>query len=185
MVPHAALLLLLLALGGTPRGPAPQTWEAPWDGESFRRLEDAASGLSLDVPFSGFHFEARHFPKATEEAPHRARHLLTLSGPFGAEITVDAWDLPDGQALDAWVEAHLPFLYEGNPALSSGRAGRRGVASLAFWHPRTGQSFSRRTSVFALGQQVIRVTCENAEDARAARLYERILESVDAAEASR
>lgn len=176
---HAALLLLL-SLGGTPRGPAPETWEAPWDGESWRRLEDAASGLSLDVPFSGFHFEARHFPGATEEAPHRARHLLTLSGPFGAEVTVDAWDLPEGQTLEAWVEAHLAFLHEGNPALSSGRAGRRGVASLEFWHPRTGQSFSRRTAVFVLGRQVVRVTCENAEEPRAARLYERVRESVDA-----
>jgi hypothetical protein len=178
MVPHAALLLLV-ALGGTPRGPAPENWEAPWDGESYRRLEDTSSGLSLDVPFSGFHFEARHFPKATEASPHRARHLLTLSGPLGAEITVDAWDLPDGQTLEAWVEAHLAFLYEGNPALSSGRAGLQGVASLEFWHPRTGQSFSRRTAVFVLGRQVLRVTCENAEDPRAARLFDRVRESMD------
>lgn len=178
MASHAALVLLL-ALGGTPRGPVPQTWEAPWDGASFRRLENAASGISLDVPFSGFHFEARHFPVADEASPHRARHLLTLSGPHGAEVSVDAWDLPAGQALEAWVEAHLSFLYEGNPALSSGRAGRRGAAALEFWHPRTGQSFSRRTAVFALGRHVVRVTCENAEDPRAARLYERVHASVD------
>ena len=178
MTPGAALLLLF-ALGGTPRGPLPQTWEAPWDGESFRRLEDAASGLSLEVPYSGFHFEARHFPAATEESPHRARHLFTLSGPRGAEVTVDAWDLPEGQTLEAWVESHLAFLYEGSPALSSGRAGKRGVASLEFSHPHTGQSFARQTAVFVLDRSVVRVTCENAEEPRALRLFTRVVTSVE------
>ncbi len=173
-----AMVPVAVVLAGTPRPGTPESWEAPWDGQSFRPHLDEATGAVFPLPFSGFHFEARHRPPGGDEAAGVARHLWTLSGPWGAEVTVDAWDNPEGQLLQAWVERHLGFLYFGDPALFSGPASARGLPSLGFHHVRTGQSHARRTVVFAAGRRVFRITCEDAEDARMLRLFEEMVRAL-------
>lgn len=175
----AIAVSLAALLSGTPRPGEPETWEAPWDGQSFRRHRDEASGVVFPLPFSGFHFEARHRAAGGDETPGVARHAWTLSGPWGPEVTVDAWDNPAGALLQPWVERHLSFLFLGDPALFSGPASARALPSLGFHHVRTGQSFARRTVVFAAGRRVFRVTCENAEDPRMLRLFEEMVRALD------
>ena len=176
---YVAAASLALVCAGTPRGGAPETWETPWDGASFRSYRDEPSGVVFPLPFSGFRFEARHLPAAREAGPGVARHNWILSGPWGAEVTVDAWENTGGVLLQPWIERHLSFLYLGEPSLFSGPASARALPSLGFHHVRTGQSFARRTVVFAAGRRVFRITCENADDPRQLRIFEEVLRGLE------
>lgn len=176
---HVAAVSLAALLAGTPRPGVPERWDAPWDGQSFRRHRDAASGVEFPLPFSGFHFESRHSAPRAEDALRVARHAWVISGPWGAEVTVDAWDNPAKVSLEAWVEAHLSFLYLGEPSLFSGPASARSLPSLGFHHVRTGQAFARRTVVFAAGARLFRVTCENADDARMLRIFDEVVRTLE------
>src|SRR4051812_36906430 len=109
-----ALSLLILA-GTGPVEPGP--YAAPWDGESFRTYEDRAAGISFAIPLSGFLLEARHFdPTLPTE---KVKHLLTLSGPNGPEVTIDVW--VDAKKPDVWsfFEQYLSFLRDEETSIAS------------------------------------------------------------------
>src|SRR4051812_4574407 len=87
-------MLIFAATGPVEPGP----YAAPWDGQSYRQYKDTAAGISFAIPLSGFLLESRHFDPALPV--EKVKHLLTLSGVDGAEVTIDVW--VDPKKSDVW-----------------------------------------------------------------------------------
>ena len=172
-----AFLVIPVVEGG--KGPAePTPWAAPWDGQSFRPYRDAAAGVSFEVPFSGFLLESRHFD--ADAAAGTARHILTLSGPNGPEVTVDVWVDARGSDLARWFEVNLAFMRDAETSIASVVVSKQRAGGMLLSQPRSGQSFGRESAVFAFGGRVFRVTCLDKDDVRARKVFERVLETFDA-----
>lgn len=171
-------LLGLLVLTGMPGPVEPSTPAAKWDGQSFRRYADEASGLSFEVPLAGFLLEARHFEP--ELPVGQVKHLFTLSGPNGPEVTVDVWVDPSQPGVAAFFEAHLSFMRDGETSLASVVVSKQRAAGMLLAQPRSGQSFGRKAAVFAVGDRVFRITCLDKDDERARKVFEHLLETFDA-----
>ncbi|MHB8875121.1 MAG: hypothetical protein ACYC8T_15655 [Myxococcaceae bacterium] len=170
-------LLLSAILGGTgPTGPAP--WAAPWDGQSFRGYVDGAAGIAFEVPLSGFHLEARHSEAGLPV--EKAKHLFTLSGPNGPEVTVDVWVDPERRELGRFFESFLSFLRDEETSIASVVVSRQRVAGMLLSQPRSGQSFGQKAAVFAVDGRVFRITCLNKDDPRALKVFERVVQTFDA-----
>ncbi|MFT3839950.1 MAG: hypothetical protein QM723_23385 [Myxococcaceae bacterium] len=165
-------LIWLVAHASSPEDKLPGP---AWDGKSYRVYADAASGLSLEAPLTEERIEFRHFdPKGPVG---EAKHIVTLHGPNGAEVTVDVWDT--GVPIEAghFFETYLPFLRAPNVGIATVLVPGPNVAGLLFTQPR-GQAFARRTVVFAQGNRVVRLTCLNDEDERTRLVFERALATV-------
>jgi hypothetical protein len=171
-------LIGLFVISGMPVPVEPAAGAAKWDGQSYRGYSDEASGLSFEVPLAGFLLEARHFEP--ELPVGQVKHLFTLSGPTGPEVTVDVWVDPSKPDVSAFFEAYLAFMRDGETAIASGVVSKQRVAGLLLAQPRSGQSFGRKAAVFAVGDRVFRITCLDKDDARARKVFERLLETFDA-----
>ena len=171
-------LVVALSLGA---GPAPELGP-PWDGESFRGHVDGAARVAFEVPLTGFLLEARHFEPRGDGADdsNKVKHLLTLSGPGGPDVTVDVWESPRPVDVVKFVDAWLGFLRDADTTTVSVAVTPRRVEGLLFAQPRSGQSFGRLTAVFAVGARVFRITCLDKDDVRARAVFERVLETFDA-----
>ncbi len=145
-----------------------------WDGHSFRAWHDPRAQLSFEAPLTAFRLEARHFDEAKLG---QARHLLTLFGPNGAEVTVDVFFDAGPADVGRFFEQHLSFLRQPEVSVASVLVKGPGRPGLLFVQPR-GQAFARRTVLFAFGQRVVRVSCENADDERARAVFEHLLETL-------
>ncbi len=171
-----AFATLLILAGTGPVEPGP--YAAPWDGLSFRPWEDAAAGISFEVPLAGFLLEARHFdPSLPVE---KAKHLLTLSGPDGPEVTIDVF--VDPKKPDAWTffERNLSFMRDEETSVASAVVSALHVPGLLLTQPRSGQSFGHKAAVFAVGDRIFRVTCLDKDAPRARKVFERLLETFTA-----
>jgi hypothetical protein len=146
-----------------------------WDGKSFRVYADKASGLSLEAPLTEERLEFRHFDPKSPVV--QAKHIVTLFGPNGAEVTVDVWDNGAPAEAGHFFETYLPFLRGPDVAIATILVPGPNVPGLLFAQPR-GQAFARRTVLFAQGNQVVRITCLNDEDDRTRRVFERVLATV-------
>ncbi len=146
-----------------------------WDGKSYRLYSDQASGLSLEAPLTEERLEFRHFDPSGPVA--QAKHIVTLFGPNGAEVTVDVWEA--GAPIEAghFFETYLPFLRGPDVAIATILVPGPNVPGLLFTQPR-GQAFARRTVLYAEGSRVVRITCLNDEDDRTRRVFERVLATV-------
>ena len=172
----AAIMLLIALEGGAPidlsvSGPA-------WDGESFRVHVDGPSRISFETPLSGFLVEARHFD--ADLPVEKVKHLLTLAGPGGPEVTVDVWVALEPVELSKFFDTYLDFLRQADTSVVSVAVTPRRVAGLLLSQPRSGQSFGHLSAVFAIGARVFRITCLDKDDARARTVFEHVLESFEA-----
>lgn len=174
MLSTLTTLLILSATGPVEPGP----YAAPWDGESFRQYQDAATGISFSIPLSGFLLEARHFDPALPI--EKAKHLFTLSGPDGPEVAIDVWVDPKTTNVWTFFEEYLSFLRTEETSIASVVVSTHHVAGVLVAQPRSGQSFGHQTAVFAINGQVFRVTCLDKDDPRARKVFERVVVSFDA-----
>ena len=174
MLSTLAGLLIFTATGPVEPGP----WAAPWDEESFRQYEDSVAGISFSIPLSGFLLEARHFDAALPI--EKAKHLFTLSGPQGPEVTIDVWVDPKTTNVWTFFEKYLPFLRTEETSVASVVVTTHHVAGVLLAQPRSGQSFGHQTAVFAFNGRVFRVTCLDKDDVRARKVFDRLVESFNA-----
>lgn len=170
MVTALATLLILSATGPVEPGP----WAAPWDGETFRSYQDPAAGISFDLPLSGFLLEARHFDARLPT--EKVKHLFTLSGPDGPEVTIDVWVDARSTGVWAFFERYLSFMRDEETSIASVVVSARHVPGVMLSQPRSGQSWGRQTAVFAFGNRVFRVTCLDKDNARARKVFDRLVE---------
>jgi len=176
-----SLLIGLLFTSGVQgaTGPAePGAFAAAWDGQNFRVYKDEASGVSFEVPLTGFLLEARHFEPGLPVV--QAKHLFTLSGPNGPEVTIDVWVDASKPDVASFFEAHLAFMRDGETSIASVVVSKQHVAGMLLSQPRSGQSFGRKAAVFAVGDRVFRITCLDKDDERARKVFERLVQSFDA-----
>ena len=169
MLVHLAALVLA---GGGPEIQGPK-----WDGETFRRYADASAQVAFEVPMSEFLLESEHFDSSLPL--EKAKHMFTLWGPRGVEVTVDVWLDPERRDAAIFLDKVLPFLRHEGASLASVMIARPRVLGLLIAQPHTGQSFARRTALFCVGGRVFRVTCHDADDARERKVFERILDSFE------
>jgi hypothetical protein len=143
-----------------------------WDGKSYRLYSDKGSGLSLEAPLTEERLEFRHFDAAGPIT--QAKHIVTLFGPSGAEVTVDVWDNRAPADAGHFFETYLPFLRGPDVAIATILVPGPNVPGLLFAQPR-GQAFARRTVLYAEGNLVVRLTCLNDEDERTRRVFDHVL----------
>jgi hypothetical protein len=164
----ALVWLIAHAAGPEDALPGPQ-----WDGATFRAYSDEAANVSFEVPLTQFRVESRHFDEAKVG---QARHLLVLSGPEGAEVTVDVFYDAGPAEAGRFFEEHLPFLRQPEVSIASVMVEGPRLPGLLFVQPRM-QAFARRTVLFASGERVVRITCLNADDTRTRAVFERVLKT--------
>jgi len=177
-----ALLVPMGALAGDD-GPPPGTDSPPWDGATYRRMVDDATGTILEVPTLGFRLETRHFDQKTPA--YRVKHAFFLSGPDGNEVSVDIFDNPEHLPLARFFETHLGFMKEGNVPVTEGHAGAKKVPALFVEQPKVPGNNAQPSAIFSLAGRIFRVTCSNEDNERAVKAYLHILETLDVGKASR
>jgi hypothetical protein len=164
-------LSLLLGGGGSLADPN------PWDGHSLRRYEDAVAGIAFSIPLTQTGVESRHFGAAVPA--EQMSDVITLSGPEGAEVEIGIFANPARLSLTRFADAHLAHLFTLDRAEASVALTRARLPGRLIEHPRSGQQFTRRTALFAAGNRIVRITCVNAEDKRAAAVLAAVLDSFE------
>jgi len=164
------LALVALSSGGGSSDPL------AWDGLTFRRYADARAHVAFSVPLTQTLLESRHFANVAET---QMTDVLTLSGPSGFELEIGIWANPKQESVDAWIPEHLGFLLTSDRAQIPWHAMHGHTPAVLFEHPRTGQQFGRRTAVFAVDGKIVRITCINKDDQRAAAEFEAALDSFE------
>jgi hypothetical protein len=177
-----ALVLSSRALAGD-SGPPPGSDSPAWDGETFRHIVDDATGTAFDVPTLGFRVETRHFDRKTPA--FRIKDSFAVSGPGGLEVTIDVFENTEGLDLGGFFDAHLAFMRSGMAGVRDGMAGARKVPAILVDQPKVEGAYAQPSAIFALGTHVFRVMCANGDDARAAKVYLRVLSSIDLGKAAR
>jgi len=175
-VPVLAACAGALLAGGDASFPGADS--PPWDGTTWRRFDDAATGLSFDVPMQGFRVESRHFDPKTP--PGTVKDSLLVSGPAGLETTIDVFANPRKLPPERYFAEHLEFLVGPESSVYGSAAGVRRGSAILVDSPRRPGTFAQRTAVFAIGSRVLVVRCNDVEDARAVKGFERVLETLDA-----
>lgn len=132
----------------------------------------AASGIRFETA-ADHQVSAQRFSRALPA--HKIRDLVTVTGPGGVAVTVDAWDNPEGLALAPWFERHLAFMRVPPALTAEGTAAAARVPALLVSQPRSEQSLGRDVAVFALGGRIYRITCHDRDDARSHEVYARVL----------
>ncbi len=163
--------LALVWLVAHAAGPEDAVPGPKWDGATFRAYSDETAKVSFEVPLTAFRLESRHFDEAKLGQAH---DLLVLSGPQGAEVTVDVFVDAGPAEPGRFFEQHLSFLRQPEVSIASVMVEGPRRPGLLFVQPR-GQAFARRTVLFAEGARVFRVTCLDADDARARAVFEHVL----------
>ena len=174
MIVSLLTLGFLVATGPVRPGP----YVAPWDEASFRGYQDSAAGISFEIPLSEFLLEAVHFDSALPI--EKVKHLLTLSGPGGPQVTVDVWVDPSREGVWPFFEKYLAFMRGEQTSVASVVISRQRVQGILLLEPRSGQSYGHKVAVFAVGARVFRVTCLDKDDPRALKVFDHLVESFDA-----
>ncbi len=177
----AGLFAPCFALAGD-NGASPGADSPPWDGTTFRRMVDDATGTAFDVPMLGFRLETRHFEKKTPA--YRIKDSFTLWGPNSLEVMIDVFDNPDQLELSRFFEEHLAVMHTDKAAVTSGTASARNVPALHVEQPKAPGIYAQPATVFILNGRVFHVTCANEDDERAVKVYLRVIASLDVTKAA-
>lgn len=169
-LPNRLIFPLVLALAVTflacERGLTPQVEQegrasTTQEPSSAQTHNDPTAGVRFPVP-SGLLVETEQFPGVTE--PGVIRHMFTLTDQDREVLRVELWNNATRTPLAAWFDAHLSFMRDGLARVTWGPVAPAQVRGMTFTWPRSGQSTGQRIALFALGDQVIRVTCQNWQD---------------------
>jgi hypothetical protein len=144
---------------------------------TYRRYVDAVAQVAFPIPLTQTRVESRHFGRRA--LPHQMTDVLTLSGPETDELEVAIWENPAQLELGEWIRTTLPILLSPDRAEVPWHAAGGRVPARLFEYPRTGQQYGRRTAVFAVGHRVVKLTCWNKDDPRAAAAFEQLLEGFE------
>jgi hypothetical protein len=156
------VLALALPFLACERGLAPQVEQEGREAVVPAGLHlDPEAGLRFPVP-SGLLVETERYPGVTE--PGVIRHMVTLTDQDTEVLRVELWDNATRTPLAAWFDAHLSFMRDGLARVTWGPVAPAQVRGMTFTWPRSGQSTGQRIVLFALGDRVIRVTCQNWQD---------------------
>lgn len=155
----------------------------------YRFHSAVGAKLRFPVPRVGVRIEERHFDPSLPAS--KFRHSILLSTEAGPAVILEVWDNPRGLDLDAWFNSHLAFLVnpdsrvEGGDPADKPRASERPmtrarVAGILVEQPPSSQAPSQSIAVFALGDQIIRVSGINPEGNPTARaMFERVVEQIE------
>jgi hypothetical protein len=159
-------------------------------GGQYRFHSAVGAKLRFPVPVAGVRIEERHFDPGLPAS--KFRHSILLTTEAGPAVILEVWDNPRGLDLHAWFNAHLAFLLnpesradEGNPAgrprVSERQMTRARVGGILVELPPSPQAPSQSIAVFALGEQIVRVSGIDPEGNPTARaMFERVVEQIGA-----
>jgi hypothetical protein len=151
----------------------------------------SAVGARLRFPVlrAGVLIEERHFDPSLPAS--KFRHSIHLSTEAGPAVILEVWDNPQRLDVHAWFNAHLAFLVSPGsrseesppgdaPRVSERPMTRARVAGILVEQPPSPQAPSQSIAVFALGDQIVRVSGLDPEgNAKARAMFERIVEQID------
>lgn len=195
--PPALLLVLglVFTLQGCERGLAPPPGQSARQQRAVKAVaastsraatgrvfEDSAAGVRFAVP-AGMAVQPEHFSGVRE--PGVMRHMFTLTDRGEERLRVELWHNPGRSPLDTWFEAHLAFMRDGLARVSWEPVAPGQARGMLFAWPRSGQSAGQRIVLFALQDQVIRVTCQDGQDAALVAAFRALLGSFSLVEGRR
>lgn len=169
----ALYVAVTLAAGGGAPDPL------PWDGRTFRTYVDAKAHLAFPVPLTQTLLESRHFAAAS---PAQMTDVFTLSGADGYELEIGVWNNARQLDLEAWISTYATFLRSADTTTLLWKATPEHVRAVLFEQPRDGQTWARRSAVFAVGERIIKITVFNRDDARSEAEFEAILDGLQVSE---
>lgn len=151
----------------------------------------SALGAKLRFPVlrTGVRIEERHFDPSLPA--RKFRHSIWLTTEAGPAVIIEVWDNPEGADVQAWFDAHLAFLVNPAPGVDERRAADKPTVSerpmtrartmgILVEEPPSDQAPSLSSAVFALGDQMVRVSGIDPEgNATARALFERVVDQIE------
>jgi hypothetical protein len=151
----------------------------------------SALGAKLRFPVlrAGVRVEERHFDPSLPA--RKFRHSILLTTEAGPAVVIEVWDNPDGADVQAWFDANLAFLVNPAPGVDERSAAdkpsvserpmtRARTMGILVEQPPSDQAPALSFAVFALGDQMVRVSGIDPEgNATARALFERVVDQIE------
>lgn len=145
-------------------------------------FHDPASGLAFETD-EPVRVTAEHFAVTDPATFHTT---MALSDPERrALVSIDVWRNADRLPLPRWIERYLAYVLDESSVADWRPLSRHAAPGLLVERPRTPQAFGRRIAVVAVGESVVRLTCNRTDDVAAVALFERVLETLQLREVRR
>lgn len=154
--------------------PALQVAASPTTHRGSPRHVDHRSGVSFRAP-AHHQVEAEHFDPGPAG---QMRHRLVLSRARQERLSVEVWENPTSLPVDQWFEQHLAFMRDGLERTRWAMMSGHRVRGLLIRRPRSPQAFGQRTAIFAAGRRVVRITCQDEDDARTLAAFQQVTASI-------
>jgi hypothetical protein len=139
-------------------------------------FRDPASGLTFD--HGGLaHVRAERF--GVHDPAKLDTTFMLSDAARTALVSIDRWANRAQLPLDRWIERYLGYALDEPATAVRAPLSRRAAPGLLIEKPRSPQAFGRRIAVVALGDSVVRVTCQRSDDAAATALFEQVVASLD------
>ena len=164
------------ALSSAKHGRASRPWHPPGATKhAAPSFVDNKSGISFRVP-TGLELEAEHFDSAGPVG--QMRHRLVLFKGKLERLSVEIWDNPTSLPVGAWFEEHLAFVRDGHAVINWAMVSGHRVRGMLIRQPRSPQAFGQRMAIFSAGGRVVRVTCQNEDDAATLAAFRQVVASI-------
>ena len=157
-----------------PGKPAVAPVESPTRQASSRLVADR-SGISFRMP-AGLELETERFDAAGPLG--QMRHRLVLSRGKLERLSVEVWDNPTSLPVGPWFEEHLAFVRDGHARISWSLLSSHRVRGMLIRWPTMPQAFAQRMAIFSVGGRVVRVTCQDQNDAATLAGFKQVVSSI-------
>ena len=111
-------------------------------------------------------------------------HVDLMVGSDGL-VSVDVFANPFGFDAVEWLGTWMSYLADADTSVTLASATARGLPAVRIDTPHSPQSYERSYALVAIEGFLVRITCENAEDAEAVALFEDVVATFDASPEAR
>ncbi len=137
-------------------------------------ISDTRAGVSFRAP-AGLDLEVEHF----EPGPAgQMRHRLVLSSRRTERLAIEMWHDPASLPVGQWFAEHLSFVRDGLERVSWRSVSAHRVRGMVLRRPRSPQALGQRMVIFARGGRVVRVICQDEDDAAALAAFRQVVSSI-------
>ena len=147
------------------------------DAAAFQSWRSPRLGLLLEVPTAGITVKVD--PAPPDATPRQIQETVLL---MRGNVLLVRIDLFTGPPIDvqAWFDRDGAFALMPESRVQRTTAGRKGLPALRIANPETQQAPPQELAFVVLGTLRVRVTWEDAADAAAKPVFERVLQTLDA-----
>jgi hypothetical protein len=154
------------------------------------QAEQALRSQESLVPFSApgqrwkFSYPKHAKVRATRFDPstpvHKVKERIEVLKDEKLAVKVDVWDNPEKLSPSLWIDTHASYLRSTSTEQSEWHVGPEHRPTLLLLQPRSCQAPSLAISVFSTENQIVSVTCADAEDPELRHIFDTLLGSFEA-----